>query len=122
MRDCRGKGEVADYCKGYFGAFYAAAKDFARQSDDCLYEPRNRSVFVWRAEKIQSKTAKAGFDWDNAVSALGKLEEEVRELREAMESGRPAGSPHGVREELGDVLFMTSKIAQMSGVDPDYYI
>lgn len=74
---------------------------------------------LWRAEKIQSKTAKAGFDWNSAVSALGKLEEEVRELREALESGRAVEEPHGVREELGDVLFITSKLAQMSGVDPE---
>ena len=73
---------------------------------------------LWRAEKIGSKTAKAGFDWDSALSALGKLEEEVRELREALEAGE-AEAPHGVREELGDLLFITAKVAQMSGVDPE---
>lgn len=74
---------------------------------------------LWRAEKISSKTAKAGFDWSSALSALGKLEEEVRELREALEAGAAAESPHGVREELGDLLFITAKVAQMSGVDPE---
>ena len=74
---------------------------------------------LWRAEKTASKTAKAGFDWDDAMSALNKLEEEVRELRSAMESGRAADSPHGLREELGDVLFMAAKIGQMAGVDPE---
>ncbi|MCI8330106.1 MAG: nucleoside triphosphate pyrophosphohydrolase [Oscillibacter sp.] len=74
---------------------------------------------LWRAEKIGSKTAKAGFDWSSALSALGKLEEEVRELRTALESGGPADAPHGAREELGDLLFITAKVAQMSGVDPE---
>ena len=74
---------------------------------------------LWRAEKIGSKTAKAGFDWDSALSALGKLEEEVRELRTALEAGRAADAPHGAREELGDLLFITAKVAQMSGVDPE---
>ena len=74
---------------------------------------------LWRAEKIQSKTAKAGFDWSGALSALDKLEEEVRELRAALESGAAADAPHGVREEVGDALFILSKIAQMSGVDPE---
>lgn len=74
---------------------------------------------LWRAEKIGSKTAKAGFDWSSALSALGKLEEEVRELREALEAGGAADGPHGVREELGDLLFITAKVAQMSGVDPE---
>ena len=74
---------------------------------------------LWRAEKIGSKTAKAGFDWDSALSALGKLEEEVRELRTALEAGGAADEPHGVREELGDLLFIAAKIGQMTGVDPE---
>ena len=74
---------------------------------------------LWRAEKIQKKTAKAGFDWASPVSALEKLEEEIRELREALASGGTADAPHGVREELGDTLFITAKIAQMTGVDPE---
>ena len=74
---------------------------------------------LWRAEKTASKTAKAGFDWDDAMSALEKLEEEVRELRQAMEAGKAADEPHGVREELGDALFMAAKLGQMTGVDPE---
>ncbi|MCI8802090.1 MAG: nucleoside triphosphate pyrophosphohydrolase [Oscillibacter sp.] len=74
---------------------------------------------LWRAEKISSKTARAGFDWDSALSALGKLEEEVRELRTALEAGGAPDGPHGVREELGDLLFIAAKIGQMTGVDPE---
>ena len=64
---------------------------------------------LWRAEKIQSKTAKAGFDWTSSLQALDKLEEEVRELRAALEAGQAADAPHGIREELGDTLFMAAK-------------
>ena len=53
------------------------------------------------------------------TGALDKLEEEIRELREAVASGRETDAAHGVREELGDVLFMAAKVAQMSGVDPE---
>ena len=74
---------------------------------------------LWRAEKVQKKTAKAGFDWSCTLDALAKLEEEVRELRQALESGKAADAPHGVREELGDALFMAAKIGQMTGVDPE---
>ena len=74
---------------------------------------------LWRAEKVQKKTAKAGFDWSNSLDALAKLEEEVRELRQALESGKAADTPHGVREELGDALFMAAKIDQMTGVDTE---
>ena len=68
---------------------------------------------LWRAEKIQSKAAKAGFDWPDISGALDKLEEEAAELRRAVESGE------GVQEELGDVLFAAVKVARFSGVDPE---
>ena len=68
---------------------------------------------LWRAEKIQSKAAKAGFDWPDAAGALDKLEEETGELRRAVESGQ------GVAEELGDVLFAAVKVARFAGVDPE---
>ena len=90
-----------------------------RSTADAVESVPHTLPALWRAEKIQSKTAKAGFDWSGALSALDKLEEEVRELRAALESGAAADAPHGVREEVGDALFILSKIAQMSGVDPE---
>ena len=68
---------------------------------------------LWRAEKIQKKAAKAGFDWADISGALDKLEEETAELRAAVESGR------GVEEELGDVLFAAVKVGRFAGVDPE---
>ena len=68
---------------------------------------------LWRAEKIQNKAAKAGFDWPAVKGALDKLEEETGELRRAAESGE------GVAEELGDVLFAAVKVARFAGVDPE---
>ena len=48
-----------------------------------------------------------------------KLADEVEELREAAESGVSADAPHGVREEVGDVLFMAVQVARDHGVDPE---
>ena len=90
-----------------------------RSTADAVESVPHTLPALWRAEKIQSKTAKAGFDWSGALSALDKLEEEVRELRAAVESGAAADAPHGIREEVGDALFIAAKIAQMSGVDPE---
>lgn len=90
-----------------------------RSTADAIEAVPHTLPALWRAEKTAGKTAKAGFDWASALSALGKLEEEVRELRHALEAGGPAGGAHGVREELGDLLFIAAKIAQMSGVDPE---
>ena len=74
---------------------------------------------LWRAEKMESKAAKAGFAWpEGSDGALRKLEEEVGELRSAVEAGK-IDSRHGVREEVGDVLFMAAQVAQSHGVDPE---
>ena len=74
---------------------------------------------LWRAEKIVSRSVKAGFNWDSITGALDKLDEESAELRQAVDAGGAVDSPHGVREEIGDALFILCKIAQMSGVDPE---
>ncbi len=66
---------------------------------------------IWRADKLQSKAAKSGFEFADIEGALQKLEEEVRELREAVERGE------GVREELGDVLFAAVKVGRFAEVD-----
>ena len=68
---------------------------------------------LWRAEKIQKKAAKAGFDWADISGALDKLDEETAELRRAAETGE------GVEEELGDVLFAAVKVGRFAGVDPE---
>ena len=68
---------------------------------------------LWRAEKLQKKPADAGFDFKDISGALCKLEEEVRELRQAVETGR------GVEEELGDVLFAAVKVGRFCGIDPE---
>ena len=74
---------------------------------------------LWRAEKMVSRSVKAGFNWDSVDGALDKLDEEAAELRQAVKAGGDAEAPHGVREEIGDALFILCKIAQMSGVDPE---
>lgn len=61
-----------------------------------------------RAQKVQSKAAKAGFDWDSAGGAFDKLREETEELAEAAASG----NEDAVSEELGDVLFSAVNVAR----------
>lgn len=95
-----------------------AEKGFESASDAIEAVPHTLPA-LWRAEKIQKKAAKAGFEWENVLHALEKLEEEVGELREALESGKPSDAPHGVREECGDVLFMTVCVLRMCGLDPE---
>ena len=68
---------------------------------------------LWRADKLQSKAAKAGFEFPAASGALDKLDEEVSELRAAVEQQT------NFEEELGDVLFAAVKVGRFCGVDPE---
>ncbi|MBQ8390811.1 MAG: nucleoside triphosphate pyrophosphohydrolase [Oscillibacter sp.] len=90
-----------------------------RSTADAIESVPHTLPSLWRAEKLQSKTAKAGFTYTESIEALRKLEEEVRELREALESGKPLDAPHGVKEEVGDVLFMACNVARMEGLEAE---
>lgn len=66
-----------------------------------------------RAEKLQKKAAKVGFDWENAQGALEKVEEELDEVKRAITGD---GDPE---EELGDLLFAAVNVARHLKVDPE---
>ena len=66
-----------------------------------------------RAEKLQKKAAKVGFDWENAQGALKKVEEELDEVKQAMAG---SGDPE---EEIGDLLFAAVNVARHLKVDPE---
>ena len=68
---------------------------------------------LWRAEKIQKKAAKVGFDWPDVSGALEKLREEAGELEEAVREDT------NVAEELGDLLFAAVNVARFVKVDPE---
>ena len=68
---------------------------------------------LWRAEKVQKKAAKIGFDWPEHSGALDALRSELRELEDAISSGS------GVGEELGDLIFSAVNVARFCGVDPE---
>ena len=64
-----------------------------------------------RAHLVQKKAARVGFDWENVDGAVGKLEEEVAEVREAVASG----DQEHIREELGDLLFAAVNVSRFFG-------
>ncbi len=73
-----------------------------------------------RADKIQAKAAKVGFDWDDVSGAFDKVAEESGELLEAYREMRSMGvrTPH-VRDELGDLLFAVVNVARFLDIDPE---
>ena len=70
---------------------------------------------LMRAQKLQKKAAKFGFDWPDAEGALLKLEEEIAELREAV----AAGNASDIRAELGDMLFSAVNVARKLKCDAE---
>ncbi len=68
-----------------------------------------------RAEKIQKRAARVGFDWDELTPVLDKLDEELNELYQAAASGDTAA----IEDELGDLLFSVSNVARHMKVDPE---
>jgi len=68
-----------------------------------------------RAKKLQVRAAKDGFDWPSADPVWEKLDEEIREVREAIDEN---DADH-LEEEVGDLLFVAVNLARKLGVDPE---
>lgn len=68
-----------------------------------------------KADRLQSRAANVGFDWDGVEPVKEKVNEEWRELEEAIASGE--GSR--VQEEFGDLLFSLVNYARFIGVDAE---
>jgi len=67
-----------------------------------------------RANKLQKKAAKKGFDWPNAAGVLDKLKEELEEVEAAISQD---GADHQ-EEELGDLLFSAVNLCRFFRIDP----
>jgi tetrapyrrole methylase family protein/MazG family protein len=67
---------------------------------------------LFRAEKIQRRVARVGFDWKDMAPVFDKVEEEFREFRQAVE----ASCADHAAEELGDILFALVNVARHSGI------
>ena len=70
---------------------------------------------LMRSAKVQHKAAKFGFDWPDVSGALGKVEEETRELEEAIASG----NQDNCMEELGDLLFSAVNVSRFLNIEPE---
>jgi len=69
-----------------------------------------------RSRKVQKKAADVGFDWPDANEAFYKIEEETRELKEAMETNG------NIREETGDLLFAVVNVARLLKLEPEFLL
>jgi nucleoside triphosphate diphosphatase len=70
-----------------------------------------------RAEKIQKRAARVGFDWKETGPVIDKIEEELGELRVELEAGTVDQAR--LTDELGDVLFAVANLARHCKIDPE---
>ena len=107
----------------------------AGQSGATLGELPTSLPALLRAYKLGKRAAGVGFDWPKAIDVVGKIEEEVAELREALEGNRGAGPPgvndardmgadsdmraERAEEEMGDLLFALSNLSRKLGIEPE---
>ncbi|MGI5825373.1 MAG: nucleoside triphosphate pyrophosphohydrolase [Bacillota bacterium] len=92
----------------------------SKENLDKTEKPQAKSVVdvprvlpaLMRAEKIQAKASRVGFDWDNVDGALAKLREEIDEVQNAE-------TPKERKQEFGDVLFALVNVARFMDIDPE---
>lgn len=68
-----------------------------------------------RAEKLQKRAARTGFDWTEAEQIFDKLDEETAEVKEAIASGEE----DAIMDEVGDLLFVAANLARRLNIDPE---
>lgn len=83
-------------------------------TESMLSVPRELPALM-RATKLQKKAADVGFDWSDVSGALDKLEEEIKELRQAIANNDKAN----MSEELGDVLFSAVNVSRFIKTDAE---
>ena len=70
---------------------------------------------LMRAEKLQKRAARVGFDWPNLDGVYEKIDEELEEVREAISSQ----NKDAMEDEIGDLLFAVTNLARKTGINPE---
>ena len=94
---------------------WEAAKQKEKQRENILDGVPKHLPALIRARRIQEKAANVGFDWKEFSPVLDKVDEEVAELKEAME----LQNPENIKNELGDVLFSLVNLSRFLDINPE---
>lgn len=89
-------------------------KDFKTYTDELRHVAKALPGLI-RAEKVQKKASKVGFDWDDVKAALDKIKEEYTEVFEVYNKGNVAK----IVDELGDLFFSVVNVCRFLDVDPE---
>jgi tetrapyrrole methylase family protein / MazG family protein len=91
-------------------------KGEASPESSMLDSVSKRLPAAMEAFQMTTKVGRVGFDWPDAAAVLAKLDEEVAELKEAVQA---AADHAAVEEEIGDLLFVAVNLARKLGADPE---
>jgi len=94
----------------------------ASESASILDGVSTKAPALMEAHQLSTKAARVGFDWQRVEDIFEKLQEEVDELRAAIEkhaSSSEEADHVQVREEIGDLLFVITNIARHMNVEPE---
>jgi MazG family protein len=117
--------------KGWWEAIKAAEKaekggDVTTTRASVLADVPMALPALTRAEKLQAKAARVGFDWPSLAPVFDKMREELAELEAVALPADPRGPtpPTGaadprIAEEIGDLLFVVANVARHLSVDPE---
>ena len=89
-------------------------KEKKQETDTSTLKSVSKSLpSLIRAQKLQKKAAKVGFDWPDVSGALDKVEEELAEVRAAI------GGNGDIEEEIGDLIFAVTNVSRFVKVDSE---
>jgi tetrapyrrole methylase family protein/MazG family protein len=98
-------------------AIKAREREAKGKDDESMLDSVHRGLpAVMEAFQMTTKVSRVGFDWKDADGALVKLDEELLELRGAIQAKTDQAA---IAEEVGDLLFVAVNVARLSGVDPE---
>jgi len=70
---------------------------------------------LMRAEKLQKRAARVGFDWPNLDGVFAKITEETKEVEDAIK----IDNQDAIEDEIGDLIFAVTNLARKTSVDPE---
>ena len=92
-------------------------KSFENYTDTLRHVPKNLPG-LYRAEKVQYKAAKVGFDWADVRPAMDKVLEELDEVKDVYKTNNRAK----IQEEVGDLIFAVVNVARILDIDPEFAV
>ena len=105
--------ETADQVLAQWDQIKAAEKAAKGQAPKRTLDGIPPAPALVRAQKVGNRCGKIGFDWPGWEGSFAKVEEETREVKDAI------GNPSEVHAELGDLLLATVNLARKLGVDAE---